>query len=101
MAARSSPSSSSWASKQQEAHMRRMLGITCGLLLIASAAWAADLEGKVKSVDTADRVIELEDGTRLWAAEGLSLDNVTEGANVKLSYEERDGKNVATSVEVT
>jgi uncharacterized protein DUF1344 len=80
--------------------MRRALSITCGLLLMAGAAWAADIEGTVKSVDTTDRVIELQDGTRVYAAEGMPIEQIQEGAKVKLSYEERDGKNVATSVEV-
>ncbi|MBI2215978.1 MAG: DUF1344 domain-containing protein [Candidatus Rokubacteria bacterium] len=81
--------------------MRRILGIIGGVLLIASAAWAAEIEGKVKSVDTTNRVIELEDGTKVWAAEGLSMDKVQEGSTVKLSYEERDGKNIATTIQVS
>jgi hypothetical protein len=81
--------------------MRRILGITGALLLIAGAVSAADIEGKVKSVDTTTRMIELEDGTKVWAAEGLSMDKVQEGSTVKLSYEERDGKNIATTVEVS
>jgi hypothetical protein len=80
--------------------MRRVLSVTCGLLLLASAAWAADIEGTVKSVDTADRAIVLEDGTRLVVAEGMSMDKVQEGKKVKLSYEERDGKNVVTTIDV-
>ena len=42
----------------------------------------------------------LDDGTKLWVAEGLSMDSLQAGADVKASYEDRDGKNVATSVEV-
>jgi hypothetical protein len=81
--------------------MRRVLSVTCGLLLLASAAWAADIEGTVKSIDMGDRAIVLEDGTRLVVAEGLNLDNVQEGKKVKLSYEEREGKNVVTTIDVT
>ena len=36
---------------------------------------------------------------RAWA-EGLSMGTLKEGASVKASYEERDGKKVATSIEV-
>jgi len=42
----------------------------------------------------------LEDGTRLWIAEGLQMDTLKEGARVKASYEERDGRNVVTRFEV-
>ena len=82
--------------------MRRMLGLTLVLLLgIGVAAWAGDITGKVQSVDTTERAIVLDDGSKLFIAEGVSLDSVKEGASIKASYEERDGKMVATSVEVS
>ena len=82
--------------------MRKALGIALILLLVVSvvSSWAADVEGKVQKVDSIDRVIVLEDGTRLWVAEGLALDNLKEGMKVKASYEERDGKNVITNLQV-
>jgi len=46
-------------------------------------------------------MIVLEDGTQIWVAEGVSLDTLKEGATVKAAYEERDGKKVATSLEVS
>jgi len=83
--------------------MKKMLGIGMALLLVFGVAgvWAEEIEGKVKSVDSSERAIVLEDGTTLWVAEGLSLDMVKEGASVKASYEVRDGKNVATGLEVS
>jgi hypothetical protein len=81
--------------------MRRLFGLTgVMLLVVVSAAWAGDLEGKVQSVDTPARVIVLDDGTRLSAAEGLSLDRLQEGIKVKLSYEEREGTKIVTAFEV-
>ena len=81
--------------------MRAVLGIALALLLGlgVSGAWADDIKGKVQSVDTSERVFVLEDGSKIWVAEGVSMDVVKEGASVKASYEERDGKKVATSVE--
>ncbi len=78
--------------------MSKTLGIVLALLLVVSAgaAWAGDVEGKVKSMDTNDRMVVLEDGTKLWIAEGVSIDGLKEGSKVKASFEERDGKNVAT-----
>ena len=82
--------------------MRRFAAFSLGLLLLsATAAWAGDVEGKIQSVDTSDRVIVLEDGTKLWVAEGLSMDTLKEGKKVKASFDERDGKNVLTSIEVS
>lgn len=83
--------------------MSRVLGIALALLLAVSvvSAWAADIEGKIQTFETSDRMLVLENGTKLWIAEGLATDTLKEGAKVKASYEERDGKNVVTSFEVS
>ena len=83
--------------------MSKMLAFALASLLVLSAgiAWAGDVEGKIQSMDTNDRVLTLEDGTKLWVAEGVSIEGLKEGAKVKASFEERDGKNVATSVQVS
>jgi hypothetical protein len=79
--------------------MSKMLALALALLLVVSsgAAWGGDVEGKVQSLDTNDRVLTLEDGTKLWIAEGVSIEGLKEGAKVKASFEERDGKKVVTS----
>ena len=64
------------------------------------AAFGADMEGKVQSVDASERTFTLENGTKLWMSDGIAADSVTPGAEVTVSYEERDGKAVATSVTV-
>jgi Cu/Ag efflux protein CusF len=81
--------------------MKKVAAIALALVLgLAMAAWAGEISGKIQTVDSADRVITLEDGTKLWMAEGVSLENLKEGAKVKASYEERDGKNVVISIDV-
>lgn len=69
-------------------------------LALLGAAEAADVQGKIKSVDTSEKSFVLEDGTKVWVGEGVSMDQLKEGSDVKASYTEKDGKNVATSVEV-
>ena len=83
--------------------MRTVLGITLALLLGLGVAGASaeDISGKIQSVDPGERAFVLDDGSKLWVAEGISMDALKEGASVKASYEERDGKKVATSVEVS
>ena len=83
--------------------MRLMLAVVLAALvaLSAGAAWADDVQGKIQKVDTTERMFVLEDGTQVWVAEGLPMDNLKEGASVKASYEERDGKKVATTLEVS
>lgn len=81
--------------------MRKLLFVLLMGVLALSAvgAQAAEMEGKIQSIDTSDRTIVLDNGTKLSVAEGVSLDNLRQGSDVKVSFEERDGKNVATKVE--
>jgi Cu/Ag efflux protein CusF len=79
-------------------YIRFMLVIV--LLAIPIVALGAEVQGKVKTVDTSDRVVTLEDGTRISIPDGMALDNVKEGAEITVSYEERDGKNQATDIQM-
>ena len=83
--------------------MRIVLAVVlaAAISLAAVAAWAEEVQGKVQTVNAAERMIVLEDGTQIWVAEGLPLENLKEGVTVKASYEERDGKKVATIIEIT
>ena len=81
--------------------MTRHIVIAVVMLIAAFAplaALAADMEGKVQAVDTAERTLTLENGTKVWLADGVAIDSIKEGAEVTVSYEERDGKPVASSV---
>lgn len=76
--------------------------VTAGMLVGGvGAASAEETSGKVQAVNGTERSFTLEDGTQMFLAEGISLDSVKEGTKVKVTYEERDGKKVATSVEET
>jgi hypothetical protein len=83
--------------------MRAMTAVAVALALLFSfgMASAGEIEGKIQKVDTSDRMFVLDDGTQLWVAEGLSLDGLKEGAKVKATYEERDGKKIVTGLEVS
>jgi Protein of unknown function (DUF1344) len=82
--------------------MTKVIGMAVALLLVfaVGGTWAEEIQGKIKSLDTTARVFALEDGTKIWVAEGLSMGTLREGALVKASYEERDGEKVATRIEV-
>lgn len=82
--------------------MSRVVTILAALLLVASVAWAADIEGKVKTWDPATKMITLEDGTQLSVAADAKMlgDPVKQGSTVKASYNEKDGKKVVTQIEV-
>jgi Cu/Ag efflux protein CusF len=79
---------------------KALIGAVAVLLAVSGAAWAADVQGKIKSIDVTEKSFTLEDGTKIWVAEGVAFESLKEGADIKASYEEKDGKNVATSVEM-
>ena len=82
--------------------MKQVIAMAMALLLVLAVgrAWAEEIQGKIKSLDTTARVFALEDGTKIWVAEGLSMGSLRQGASVRAFYEERDGNKVATSIEV-
>jgi hypothetical protein len=80
--------------------VKAIVGALTLTLALLGAAHAADVEGKIRSIDASEKSFTLEDGTKVWVGEGVSMETLKEGSEVKASYSEKDGKNVATSVEV-
>ena len=82
--------------------MHRMVAMVMAALILfaVAGAWAEEVSGKIQTINAPERVVVLEDGTQLWLAEGLPMEMLKEGSRVKAIYEERDGKKVATSMEV-
>jgi Protein of unknown function (DUF1344) len=70
------------------------------LLVVPAISFAAEVQGKVRAIDPGDRVVTLEDGTRITVPQEISLDALTEGSEITVSYEERDGKNQATNIQM-
>lgn len=73
------------------------------VLALGTVAWAGDVEGKIKSVDTSGRVVTLEDGTMLTIPPTAKVDKnaLKAGATVKASFEEKGGDKVVTAIQVT
>ena len=71
------------------------------MLALASAAQAAELEGVVKQLDTAASTLTLEDGTELRIPSQDLMDKLREGDKVLVTFEEKDGEKVVSSVEIT
>lgn len=86
--------------------MKSLVTVTVAVMVAALAfvplAWAADVHGKIKSIDTAGRTLVLEDGTQLSIADNTRVDRkeLRPGAEVKASYEMIGGQKVITSIEV-
>jgi hypothetical protein len=73
--------------------------IVLALALAAGPVLAGEMTGKIQKVDTAQKMVVLEDGTQVWLKDGANADNVKEGDKVKVSFEEQDGKKWATGFE--
>lgn len=73
------------------------------VMVLAPLAWAADVQGKIKSVDPSGAMVTLDDGTQIVIPPTLTVEKsaLKPGANVKASYDEKDGKKVANSLTVT
>jgi Cu/Ag efflux protein CusF len=85
--------------------MTRLFAVLAALLLVVSVAAAAgnEVQGKVKMWDAASNTLTLEDGTQISVPADVKVerDQLKAGANVKASYDDKDGKKTATSLEVT
>ena len=87
--------------------MRRL---ACCLALLVSIAFvvcpvveAADsaLKGTVREINTMIGMVVLEDGTELRVTSGEIMAKIHEGDKVEVTFEEKEGQKVVSSVEVT
>ena len=74
--------------------MKKALGLALALTLaISLSAAAEETKGTIRSVNTADHSIVLDDGTRLWVSEG-QFGDLSLGDQVQASYEMHGDKKV-------
>lgn len=78
--------------------MKNMLAAAFVTALTVSAAYAAEVEGVVKTVDPATGVVTLESGETFQAGAGVALSGVAPGATVVVSY--ADGTTEASAIAV-
>lgn len=79
-----------------------LAGMLMGTVLLAGVAEAGEVEGKIKSVDPVTRSITLENGTQLMIPIGAVVDDhrlLQPGAEVRASFEEKDGQKVLMTLE--
>ena len=80
--------------------MKKLLGVATaiGILALAGGALAEEASGMVKSMNPETRTITLDDGNTYTVAEGVVIENLKPGSEVKVSYEEMEGKKVIKDV---
>ena len=83
---------------------RAMLAMILGLVVVVLSAGlvaAADLQGKVKTIEVNQKVLTLDDGTKLYWTDTVTVtEAVKSGAVVKATYEEKDGRFMLKKIEV-
>ncbi|MCY0096144.1 DUF1344 domain-containing protein [Hoeflea ulvae] len=78
--------------------MNKFVAIAFASAAMLSTAFAGEVDGVVKSVDTATATVELESGEVFTAAEGVVLEGVDAGATVHVIF--NDGTTEATEISI-
>ena len=59
-------------------------------------AWAAEREGKVTKWETTTRTVTFDDGSTYQVTDTVKTEELKEGARIKVTYDEKDGKYIVT-----
>ena len=86
----------------EESEMKRTVVALAIAAVVASplGAWAGEKEGKVTKWETTTRTVTLDDGKTYQFTETVKTETIKEGSRIKVTYEEKDGKFVATKYEI-
>ncbi|MEM7224489.1 MAG: DUF1344 domain-containing protein [Pseudomonadota bacterium] len=68
------------------------------LLCAVSLAQAEEAKGTIAALDTSQGMIVLDSGETFTLADGVSVEGLTPGTEVTVSYEEKDGQKVVHDV---
>lgn len=80
--------------------MKKILGALSALALFAflASASAGEVSGMIESIDQAQGTFVLDEGSTFTLGEGVSMEGLSPGDEVSVSYEEENGKRIATGV---
>jgi Cu/Ag efflux protein CusF len=81
--------------------MRQLLGILAATLLVSSAAYAAEAEGLIKSIDKDNSTITLDNGTSYKLPGEFDVESLKEGMDILLAYDEVAGEKLITDMNVS
>lgn len=80
--------------------MKKLLAIVPALAfaLALSVANGEQTKGKIKEINAGESWFTLQDGTRFIVVEGVGVTELDVGDEVTVSYDVKDGRNVAIDV---
>jgi len=80
--------------------MSKFVALLAGIAfsVAATSALAEEAAGTIAAVDQTTGTVVLEDGSAFAIGEGLSMDGLTPGTEVTISFEDLGGRLVATEI---
>ena len=79
--------------------MRILTGAVAAALLMSSAAFAAEAEGQIQTIDKENLTITLDDGKSYKLPGEFDVDALKEGMDILLAYDEISGENLITDMQ--
>ena len=80
--------------------MRTLIGAVAAMLTISTAAFAAEAEGLIKSIDKEKLTITLDNGKSYKLPGEFDVESIKEGMDILLAYDEIGGENLITDMEL-
>lgn len=80
--------------------MRSLLGAIVAALMITTAVYAAEAEGRIKSIDKDAQTITLDNGKSYKLPGEFDVASLKEGMNIIFAYDEVGGENLITDMEL-
>lgn len=81
--------------------MRSLTGALAAVLMLSTAAFAAEAEGKIRSVDREKLTITLDNGNSFKLPGEFDVEAIKEGMVALIAYEKQGDQNVITDMELT
>ncbi len=80
---------------------RTLIGAVAALVMISGAAFAAEAEGQIQSIDKDNLTITLSDGKSYKLPGEFDVDALKEGMDVILAYDTIGGENLITDMQLS
>jgi hypothetical protein len=68
------------------------------ILMFATAAYAANAEGKISKLDKSTMTLTLDDGKTFKLSEEFNVEDYAEGMSVMISYDKINGDNIVLQI---
>ena len=78
--------------------MRTLIGVIAATMMFATAAFAAEVEGLIKTINREDMTITLDNGTSYKLPGEFDVDALQEGMDILLAYDKVGDTNLITDM---